>query len=451
MRSRDLHVLLCVLVVALCGLLTASFAVAMQSAPTAKAPSKQAVGNWWDRTQPGKGRKPPKSQYYTVRSDLPAEEAQKWAKHLDIMYEEFTRRLVQGGGLRRRTPEVLNVMIFAREQDYLSTLRTQFGLNAMGSGGMFFVTPRGGGLAFFTENLPNQRIAHVAQHEGFHQFAHAFFGNDLPLWLNEGLAEFFGECVVEGNTVIIGQASPQVLEVVRQAAAEGKHLPFLVLLQMDDELWNMMVRTGNAALQYQQSWSIVHFLVYGDNGKYQAAFQRMLQMVNAGTRPFTALRNAFGLATDADVRDFEAKWLEHAKAAKPSSYVSARARLEFLSEGLRFVWGRGQRPQTVADLRKAMVDADFSYPVTTHGYVMTLKASDEANFAVPLDPANTKAIALELAPSPAPRTSAGKTLEAEHPTPPIVRTRGLQPKEVRSLWTRRKDSPGEWDYEIVSN
>lgn len=414
-----------------------------------KSAPRQAVGNWWDRTQPSRGTKPPKSKYYSVRSDLSAEESQAWARHLDIMYEEYTKRLVMSGGLRRRSPEVLNVLLFARQQDYLDTLRTQFGINAMGSAGMFFITQRGGGLAFFTENLPRQRIAHVAQHEGFHQFAHAFFGGDLPPWLNEGLAEFFGECIVEGSTVVIGQASPQVLEGVRRVAAAGRHLPFVELLQMDDTRWNAAVRGGTAALQYQQSWSMVHFLVYGDGGKYQSAFQRMLQMVNGGTLPYQAMRQAFGLASDADVRDFEARWVEHAKAAQPSSYASGRGRLEFLAEGLRSVWERGQRPASMAELRKALQDADFMLTQNTHGYRQELKASDEGNFSVPQDAGNPRAIALELIPSPAPRTADARKTEETHPTPPIIRTRGLQPKDMKVAWKRRTDAPGEWDYEIV--
>lgn len=413
------------------------------------APPPQAQGHWWDRTAPGRGRALPKSKYYSIRSDLTAEETQKWARHLDIMYEEFTRRLVQGGGLQRRSPEVLNVFIFARERDYLDTLRMQFGLNAMGSGGMFFITNRGGGLAFFTENLPHQRIAHVAQHEGFHQFAHAFFGNDLPPWLNEGLAEFFGECVVEDGKVIIGQASPAVLEAVRQAAAKGEHIPFTQLLQTDNDLWAVSVQAGTAALQYMQSWSMVHFLVYGDGNKYQGAFQRMLKMVNSGTRSYEAMRQAFGLATEADVRDFEQRWVAHAVAAKPSSYMSARSRLEFLAEGLRTLWQRGQRPANLDGLRTALVEENFSFPVGTHGYTMLLKASDAKNFEVPQDATHRKPIALEMVPTPAPRGGPAKELEEKHPTPPVIRTKGLQPRELRVQWKRRADSPGEWDYEIV--
>ena len=81
--------------------------------------------------------------------------------------------------MRQRSPGHPNVYMFARQRDYLDTLRTQFGINGMGSGGMFFVSPRGAGLAFWTEGLPRQRVAHVVQHEGFHQFAYAFFGNDI--------------------------------------------------------------------------------------------------------------------------------------------------------------------------------------------------------------------------------------------------------------------------------
>jgi hypothetical protein len=443
-RARG-ALLLALAVAAVCGVPRSSACGAGQSSP----PPRQAVATWWERTQPGGGAKQPKSRYYAIRADLPAEEANAWARHLDIMYEEFTRRLVMAGGLRRRSPEVLNVLVFARQRDYLDTLRTQFGVNATGSGGMFFVTPRGSALAFFTENLPRQRIAHVAQHEGFHQFAHAFFGGDLPPWLNEGLAEFFGECIVEGGTVVIGQASPQVLETMRRAAETGRHLPFVDLLQMDDARWNAAVRAGTAALQYQQSWSMVHFLVYGDGGRYQAAFQRMLQMVNGGTLPFTALRQAFGLATDADVRDFEARWVEHAKAAAPSSYASARARLAFLAEGLRAVWERGQRPASVADLRAALQAADFVFVETTHGYRQELRASDESNFAVPQDAAHARPIALEMVPSPAPRTKEARKAEEASPTPPIIRTRGLLPKDLRIVWRRRPDAPEEWDYDLV--
>lgn len=420
-----------------------------QPAPKGQSAAQEAVGTWWDRTEPPRGKQLPTSKHYRIRSDLPADQTQKWTKRLDQMYDEYQRRLVQSAGMRRRTPEILNVFLFARQKDYLDTLRTHFGVNAMGSGGMFFITPRGGGLAFFIENLSDQRISHVAQHEGFHQFANAFFGSDLPPWLNEGLAEFFGLSVVEGKTIAVGQAAPHMTELLKTAVEHEAQVPFTTLLRVGHEQWGSVVQAGKAQILYLQSWSMVHFLVYGEKGKYQGAFNRLLQMVNAGTPAWDAMRQSFGLNSDADVQDFESKWIEYVKAAKPTSYAAAQTRLEFLAEGLRTVWDAGQRPTNLKELRKALQDTNYHYDMQSHGYVMTLQASDDANFTIPQDLDNKQPITIEVVPAVPPKSATGKKLEEAHPAPPTIRTRGLQPKDVQVTWTRRADSPGEFDYDIA--
>ncbi len=419
------------------------------SVPAAPVAPPKPIGAWWDRTDPGAGRKLPQSRYYSIRSDLPADQTRALSEHLDTMYEEYSRRLVQQAGLRRRSPEYLSVYIFAFQQDYLDTMRTQFGLNATGSGGMFFVSPRGAGLAFFVENLPKQRVAHVVQHEGFHQFAYAYFGNELPPWLNEGLAEFFGESVVEGRTVVIGQASPQVVTQVRTAIERDAHIPFLDILQMDDKRWADRVRSGGAALQYMQSWSMVHFLVYGDKGKYQGYFEALLKMVNAGSKPYDAMRAAFRFTSDADVVAFEKKWKEYAMAAKPGAFVAARGRLEFLAEGMLDSWGKGVRPKTLSDLRNAMREGKFTHTASTHGYTLVLSSSDDANFTIPDDAVNPKPAVIELAPAKTPKNGKLKKLEEQSPTPPTINTRGLGPKNLSIVWHRRAEDPAQFDYEIV--
>jgi hypothetical protein len=437
--------------VLLAGVVLAWGVAAAPRQPGTPQSQRTAVGSWWDRTDPGRG-KLPQSRYYSIRSDLGRDLSMQYAAHLDTMYDEYSRRLVQGGGLRRRSPEFLNVFMFARQQDYLDTMRTKFGINAEGSGGMFFVAPqRGAGLAFFVEDLPRQRVEHVIQHEGFHQFASAFFGNDLPPWLNEGLAEFFGESVVEGRTVVIGQASPQVVAQVRDAVKRGQSIPFLDLLSMDDARWNANVRTGQAALQYMQSWSVVHFLVYGADGKYQPNFQGLLQLVNAGTKPLDAMRKAFRFRDDGDLAVFESKWKEYAADAKPGAYIAARGRLEFLAEGLAEVWAKGARPTTLDELKAALRDDKFTYVATTHGYMLRLSAADDANFAIPDDDVNAKPATIELIPAaaPKPKKGASKPGKAEDvPFPPAIRTRGLVPKDVAVAWRRRPADPTRFDYEI---
>lgn len=409
----------------------------------------QAIGTWWDRTAPAAGRKLPSSRHYTIRSDLAPELTKQYADHLDTMYDEYFRRLVQQAGLRKRSPEYPNVFMFATQQDYLDTLRTQFAINGTGSGGMFFIGPRGAGLAFWVEKLPKQRVDHVIQHEGFHQFANAFFGNELPPWLNEGLAEFFGESVVEGKSVIIGQASPEVVTQVRTAVDKEKSIPFLDLLQMDDKRWNGNVQSGNARLQYMQSWSMVHFLVYGANGKYEPYFSNMLKLLNAGTKPFDAWKKAFSIDTDAEVLEFEGKWKEYARVAKPGAYVAARSRLEFLAEGLREVWSKGIRPKDLEELKTAMRTEKFQYTSSSHGYVTKLDAADDANFMVPDDEVNTKQPSIEFVAAKPVKNTKTKKVEDEYPTPPAIRTRGLRPNDVGVRWIRSSTDPSQFDYEIM--
>ena len=417
--------------------------------PAAQA-STQAVGTWWARTAPAGGRLPT-SRHYAIRSDLPPEQTKAYADHLDVMYDEFVRRLVDRTGLRRQSPEHPTVLMFRSQQDYLDTLRTQFGVNGTGSAGMFFVTARGAGLAFWTDGVPRQRVLHVVQHEGFHQFAYAFFGNELPPWLNEGLAEFFGESVVEGTRVIVGQASPASVATVRRAVESGSHIPFLEILAMDKDRWNANVRGGTAATQYPQSWSMVHYLVYGENGVHERCFSDMLRRLNAGTRPIDALKQSLNIVSDREVAEFESRWKAYALALKPGAYVAARARLEFLAEGLREAWAKGERPADLAALKAALRESGFRYSTGSHGQQATLDAADDANFTVPDDDVNRGPVTFELVAQKPPKGAKARKLEEDHPTPPMLRTRGLRPNDVGIAWERDAADPSRFGYDIVVN
>ena len=424
-------------------------AVGLALAGSAAAQSPRA--SWWDRTSPAVGGRLPESRHYVIRSDLPPADTAQWAALLDTMHDEFTRRLVQRVGMRRRSPDHPNVFMFARQQDYLDTLRTRFGVNAMGSGGMFFVTPRGSGLAFFVESLPRQRVAHVVQHEGFHQYAHAFFGNELPPWLNEGLAEFFGESVVEGRSVIVGQASPSAVDQVRASVEQGRTIPFRDILGMDDAHWTEAVRAGNARQQYVQAWSMVHFLVYAENGRYEPFFTNMLRLLNDGVKPYDAMVRAFSLDSEPELRAFETRWKDYARNAKPGAYVAARGRLEFLAEGLRVLWAKGVKPASMDELKAALRDERFTWTASAHGYTITLDAKDDANFAVPDDEVNSKPPSIELVAQKPPKPARDRKLWQEHPPPPMLRTRGLRPNDVGIAWRRDPADPATFLFDVVVN
>lgn len=385
-----------------------------------------------------------RSKHYRILSDLDPDETKLYAAHLDLMYEEYARRLA---GIPQQAPEIPFVLMFQRESDYLGVLRNRYGINGTGSGGMFFISPAGAALAFFVEQLPRTRVLHVVQHEGFHQYAHSRFAGTLPPWVNEGLAEFFGEAIVVDGRVIVGQASPGAVASVKKAIETGTTVDFVRLLTMSGDQWNANVRAGNASVQYVQSWSMVQFLGWADGGRYQKPFEAYLRLLHSGTPSERAFVQAFGTN---DVASFERAWRDWAVNMKPSAFSAAAARITFLAEGLRYLSREGVAVESLEDLVSQLRERSFSLEITVHGRTETISAT-EAILEIPQDGLAKAKPVFDLIP---PRRATGTTsterkLEAQHPTPPVLTTRGLEPRELVLKWTRNKKT-GAFDFELLS-
>jgi hypothetical protein len=398
---------------------------------------RQAQLSWWDRAAEKK------VGYYWIKTDVPAAQANALARHLNIMYEEYSRRLAS---LPIRAQEKLNVLIFNDPEDYLLTLRARFGVNAQGSGGMFFVAPAGAALAFWVRDLPQRRIEHVVQHEGFHQFAYSRFGDDLPMWVNEGLAEFFGESVLVDDKLIIGQNTPRVLNALKSAVDSNTYVPFRNMLSMSPQRWNAAVSNGDAELNYQQAWSMVHFLVYGDGGKYVNLFETYLRHLNNGLPSEEAFVRVFG----ADIDAFEKRWRQYALAAKPSSFVTALDRMDFLCAGLLELSRQKKYPQTLEDLKTALREIGFKQTNRTHGREITLSADDDSLFEIPRDDLCSDQPVFEVIKTKLNRQATRKQrmLEEQNPTPATVTTMNLRPQGLSVKWTR-DDEANTLKYDVV--
>ncbi|MDZ4829493.1 MAG: DUF1570 domain-containing protein [Phycisphaerae bacterium] len=424
---------------------SALLSIAMTTVPGPSAPAQEGTtklqASWWNRTSGRDGQTT--SKFYRIRSDLTAQETRLYGERLDVMYQEYKRRI---GVLPQRSAEVNDVFMFRSQEEYLSTLREQFGLNGAGSGGMFFTSPRGAGLAFFVEGLPKSRVFHVIQHEGFHQYAYSRFGNDLPPWVNEGIAEFFGESVIVDGTVVIGQTSVRSLKALQDAIEAGKYIRFRDMITMNTERWNANVRDGNAALQYMQAWSMVHFLVYGEGGRFQSMFEKYLALLNRGSTPYDAFVGAF---QSADIEGFEKRWLAHTRTARPSAFVTALERIEFLAEGLRTLaekaGGTATLPKNIEELQTALKEVKFTTTVgglgSAHGKPSMLSASDDLNFQIPDDDLakGTPTFAMTVTKSKRATSPKDRERDEKFPLPPSLSTKDLAPRNLVVRWIRSKE------------
>jgi len=392
------------------------------------APAAQPVARlpWWSRSVEARV-----GQYW-IRTDLPPKFADELGLHLNIMYEEFSRQLAS---LPARAPAPMNVLLFADAIDYLETLQFKYGIDASGTGGMFFVNASGSALAVWVGDLSRRRIDHVLQHEGFHQFAWSRFGTDLPLWVNEGLAEFFGDAVVVGRSVIIGQSSAAVVQDMKARIERGSALEFPRMLSMSPDQWSAVVRDGDAQGLYNQAWSMVHFLVYGDGGRYVGSFERYLKLLNAGFHSELAFERAF--ETD-DIAAFEKRWRQYAMSARPSGFLTALDRIEFMAEGAAELGRRGTVPASLDELREALAAIGFSYSHNRHDLSLDLRAT-ASMFEIPWtgnDQIEQRPVFVVRRPALYEMPRRERHLEELNPTPSSIETTFLKPRDLSVRWFR---------------
>ena len=124
----------------------------------------------------------------------------------------------------------------------------------------------------------------------YHEYLHEVLANnypDLPLWLNEGLAEYYSTFEVVGGVAKIGQPIPlHVVWLLRNALIP---LPQLLAMGASARDYNEGDRRG---VFYAESWALVHFLLSKPERRQQTA--ELLRDLAAGKRGADAFQQAFG-------------------------------------------------------------------------------------------------------------------------------------------------------------
>jgi tetratricopeptide (TPR) repeat protein len=125
-------------------------------------------------------------------------------------------------------------------------------------------------------------------HEYYHSLTMPYFPN-LPTWLSEGLADFFGNSEISGNTATMGRANPLLIEQLRQS----KLIPLDVLFKVDHSspYYNEQNKTS---LFYAESWALTHYLFLGDNQSHRQALMAYTDALGHGKSSDEAAAIAFG-------------------------------------------------------------------------------------------------------------------------------------------------------------
>ncbi len=214
-----------------------------------------------------------RSPHFRVLSDGTERDARSVAGRFEQMRMTFAAALP---GLRLDVPVPLLILAPKNEDSIRKLLPERWKQKGVKPGG-FFATGLEKSFAVVRLDVSNQ----VVYHEYTHFVLNANF-RWLPLWLNEGLAEFFGNTQFEGDKIYLGAPN------IRAEYTRGKPLIPLERL-IDITAGSSEYRDADKVqMFYSESWGLVHFLVGTKR------LQQFLTLIEKGGEQRQAFREAIG-------------------------------------------------------------------------------------------------------------------------------------------------------------
>lgn len=369
-----------------------------------------------------------RARTYEVLTDQPRDKVQWIVDHMEAMASVYLQTFPD---FPVRDAKPVRLLLFGTNEAYLAYLAS-LEIDARNTSGLYFHSHAEAGLATFLKGHDRLTMLQVLQHEGFHQFANMRIGENLPTWVNEGLAEYFGQSIYINGKMETGVAPESRLKRINAAIKSRRSIPFQQMLDMSHEDWNNAVSKGGdrAGFQYDQAWSMVHFLMLAGQGKYARPFHEFIRLLWSGMDKDRAFKQAFGAS---DGASFEAAWRTYLQGLKADSVSAAIERLEFYAIGLRTLHHSAGHPESLEELRSALNAIGFVLR-TTEGHTIKEVGPDEPGLFDP--PPEDK---------PGRRVTMEFVKPKDKSLPASVLVKGLR-VPVRIDWRAEKGKPA---YDIV--
>lgn len=126
----------------------------------------------------------------------------------------------------------------------------------------------------------------------YHEYAHLILKLNipgLPLWLEEGLASFFGQAQLGEKESSVGRPSGLMLQALRNS----RTIPLETLFAVDRSSPYYRERS-KAEIFYAEAWALTHYLMIGDKAAHAQQLNKYLQLLENDVPEETAAAQAFG-------------------------------------------------------------------------------------------------------------------------------------------------------------
>lgn len=217
---------------------------------------------------------------FHIYSNAPERETKEIARNL-LRMREAIGKVTQ---LNVHSPVPTYVFVFRNERSFAPYRDVLFGRrNASVSGG------------FLSSRVANFVVLDAAAPAGvdrvvYHELAHYFVRNtsaNLPLWLDEGLAEYYSTFSANGEKVSIGRPIHDHVNWLRQ----NQITPLAKHFEIDVHSPDYSEGTRQGAF-YAQSWALLHYFLVG-NEERRLQLVQFLALRRTGKSNDEAFREAF--------------------------------------------------------------------------------------------------------------------------------------------------------------
>ncbi len=205
------------------------------------------------------------TSHFELRSNTSPELLDFYGDLLETYYAQMDKRFsIKVSPSLRRTKMV--VKIFKNRREFNKLTGTPPGVAG-------FFDPNDVTLNFYQDYEEPSISEWVALHEGTHLITHMIEPQyKSQIWLNEGLADYFGSAEIERGkngklTITPGKLQTDRVLTVQLAIQEGKAVPLAQLFSIE--------REDFGAFEYAHAWSFIYFL--NETPKYKKGFDRFFK------------------------------------------------------------------------------------------------------------------------------------------------------------------------------
>jgi hypothetical protein len=299
------------------------------------------------------------TRHYRIHTDLDFDLANDLAHRLDAMHDAYSWRLRLFTRDGQEIPR-FEVYLYRNQKDYLALTG-----NRMKHTGGVFMSGRNL-LASFLQYQGRDTLRRTLQHEAFHQFAHSVISPNVPVWLNEGLAQVFEEAVWNGDNFSLEQIPPRRIRQLRQDLGAKRLVKFDTLMALSPTEWARRLEGDHmlGATQYNQAWAMVHFLINAKDEKgafrYRQRLLKMLELLHEGQHADAAFRAAFGR----NLEGFEKRFVEYARDLQPTGQATVMENQEVIADLLVELRKVGKNFDTIPALREDITRENYRMTYT---------------------------------------------------------------------------------------